>query len=93
MATLRHFTDLSAISPASLRAILDDAAARKTRIKAGEQTHVPRLKSKESKDTTHVCAVDRNGACATMTHTPAAAQNQTPSRGFLGFPGSSLVIA
>jgi ornithine carbamoyltransferase len=38
MATLRHFTDLSAISPASLRAILDDAAARKSRIKAGERS-------------------------------------------------------
>lgn len=47
----------------------DYAAKHAARIKAGEKTHVPRLKSKESKDTTHVCAVDRNGACATMTHT------------------------
>ena len=38
MATLRHFTDLSAISPANLRAILDDAAVRKSRIKAGERS-------------------------------------------------------
>src|SRR5690606_27574244 len=35
--TLRHFTDLSAVSEADLRAILDDAAARKARLKAGER--------------------------------------------------------
>lgn len=38
MATLRHFTDLSAISSGDLRAILDDAAARKRHIKAGERS-------------------------------------------------------
>jgi ornithine carbamoyltransferase len=32
---LRHFTDLSALSSAELRAMLDDARARKTRLKAG----------------------------------------------------------
>jgi ornithine carbamoyltransferase len=35
---VRHFTDLSAISAADLRAILDDAAARKARLKAGERS-------------------------------------------------------
>jgi ornithine carbamoyltransferase len=33
---IRHFTDLSTVSAAELRAILDDAAARKSRLKAGE---------------------------------------------------------
>ncbi|BCH35221.1 ornithine carbamoyltransferase, catabolic [Mesorhizobium sp. L-8-10] len=33
---IRHFTDLSTLSAAELRAILDDAAARKSRLKAGE---------------------------------------------------------
>ncbi|KRA00076.1 ornithine carbamoyltransferase [Mesorhizobium sp. Root157] len=36
--SLRHFTDLSAISDQDLRGILDDAAARKARLKAGERT-------------------------------------------------------
>ncbi|CAG1006289.1 MAG: ornithine carbamoyltransferase [Rhizobiaceae bacterium] len=36
--SIRHFTDLSAMSSADLRAILDDAAARKSRIKAGERS-------------------------------------------------------
>jgi gamma-glutamyltranspeptidase / glutathione hydrolase len=49
----------------------DYAAPLAARIKRGEKTHVPRLRSgaKESADTTHVCAVDENGVCATMTHT------------------------
>ena len=34
--TPRHFTDLSTVSAADLRAILDDAGKRKARIKAGE---------------------------------------------------------
>jgi ornithine carbamoyltransferase len=34
----RHFTDLSAVSESALRAILDDAAARKARLKAGERS-------------------------------------------------------
>lgn len=36
--SLRHFTDLSTVSASDLRAILDDAAARKKRLKAGERT-------------------------------------------------------
>ncbi|MFC3205981.1 ornithine carbamoyltransferase [Aquamicrobium soli] len=36
--SLRHFTDLSALSESDLRAILDDAAARKQRLKAGERS-------------------------------------------------------
>ncbi|OQM73653.1 ornithine carbamoyltransferase [Manganibacter manganicus] len=36
--TLRHFTDLSAISETELRAMLDDAASRKARLKAGEHS-------------------------------------------------------
>jgi len=36
--SLRHFTDLSAVSGSELRAMLDDAAARKKRLKAGERS-------------------------------------------------------
>ena len=36
--SLRHFTDLSTVSAGDLRAILDDAAARKKRLKAGERS-------------------------------------------------------
>ena len=35
---VRHFTDLSAIPAAELRSILDDAAFRKARLKAGERS-------------------------------------------------------
>ncbi|WP_269931073.1 ornithine carbamoyltransferase [Aminobacter sp. HY435] len=35
---IRHFTDLSALSGSELRGILDDAAARKARLKAGERS-------------------------------------------------------
>lgn len=35
---IRHFTDLSAVSEADLRCILDDAAARKSRLKSGERS-------------------------------------------------------
>ncbi|MCX7302950.1 MAG: ornithine carbamoyltransferase [Hyphomicrobiales bacterium] len=35
---IRHFTDLSAIPATDLRAMLDDAAARKARLKAGERS-------------------------------------------------------
>jgi ornithine carbamoyltransferase len=35
---IRHFTDLSAVSAADLRAKLDDASARKARLKAGERS-------------------------------------------------------
>jgi len=36
--SLRHFTDLSTVSASDLRAILDDAAARKKRLKGGERS-------------------------------------------------------
>ena len=36
--SLRHFTDLSAVSEGDLRFMLDDAVARKARLKAGERT-------------------------------------------------------
>src|SRR5690606_38005498 len=38
MSTIRHFTDLSAIAASELRGMLDDAAARKARLKAGERS-------------------------------------------------------
>jgi len=38
VTAIRHFTDLSAIPAADLRAMLDDAAARKARLKAGERS-------------------------------------------------------
>jgi gamma-glutamyltranspeptidase/glutathione hydrolase len=47
----------------------DHAAAMAARIKSGEKTHVPRLNAKESADTTHVCVVDRDGMCVSLTHT------------------------
>ena len=36
--TVRHFTDLSSMSSQQLRAIMDDAHARKSRLKAGERS-------------------------------------------------------
>jgi ornithine carbamoyltransferase len=38
MSGIRHFTDLSAVSTAELRGMLDDAAKRKARLKAGERS-------------------------------------------------------
>jgi ornithine carbamoyltransferase len=38
MSAVRHFTDLSAVPAADLRAILDDAVARKGRLRAGERS-------------------------------------------------------
>jgi len=38
MSGIRHFTDLSAVSTATLRGILDDAATRKARLKAGDRS-------------------------------------------------------
>ncbi|QPC86733.1 ornithine carbamoyltransferase [Mesorhizobium sp. NBSH29] len=38
MTEIRHFTDLSTVSAADLRTILDDAVARKGRLKAGERS-------------------------------------------------------
>ncbi|TIT15236.1 MAG: ornithine carbamoyltransferase, partial [Mesorhizobium sp.] len=36
--SVRHFTDLSAVSEGDLRVMLDDAMVRKARLKAGEHT-------------------------------------------------------
>src|SRR5918995_6161610 len=36
--SIRHFTDLSTVPATELRGMLDDAAARKARLKAGERT-------------------------------------------------------
>jgi len=47
----------------------DHAAAMAARIQRGAKTHVPRLGAKESADTTHVCVVDRDGMCVSLTHT------------------------
>ena len=44
--SLRHFTDLSAVSGSDLRAMLDDAAARKKRLKAGERSKSKPLEGK-----------------------------------------------
>src|SRR5690606_27095718 len=38
MSGIRHFTDLSAVPATELRGMLDDAAARKARLKAGERS-------------------------------------------------------
>jgi gamma-glutamyltranspeptidase/glutathione hydrolase len=48
----------------------DYAAAMARRIRRGEKTHVTRLNpgGEESKDTTHVCAVDAAGNCVSLTH-------------------------
>jgi gamma-glutamyltranspeptidase/glutathione hydrolase len=51
--------------------LLDKAYAAECagRIRSGEVTHVPRVgRDKESKDTTHLCTVDRDGNCVTLTH-------------------------
>lgn len=45
------------------------AADMAARIRRGEKTHVPRMKSREAADTTQVCVVDRNGMCVSLTHT------------------------
>ncbi len=48
----------------------DYGAAMAERIRRGEKTHVTRLNAggEESKDTTHVCAVDGAGNCVSLTH-------------------------
>ncbi len=46
------------------------AGAMAMRIRRGEKTHVPRLNpgGEESRDTTHVCAIDGAGNCVSLTH-------------------------
>jgi len=56
------------------------------KIKRGEKTHVPRYQpgGRESKDTTHIIAVDEHGCCVSMTHSlgmPAGVI--TPGLGFM----------
>ncbi len=46
----------------------DYAAGVADRIRSGEKMRVTRLGLPESKDTTHVAVVDRDGMCVTMTH-------------------------
>jgi len=55
------------------------------RIKKGEMCHVPRLRNgKESRDTTHLCTVDRAGNCVTMTHSLGMPSGvTTPGLGFI----------
>ncbi|MEL6999630.1 MAG: gamma-glutamyltransferase, partial [Pseudomonadota bacterium] len=46
----------------------DYAAGLADRIRGGEKMRVTRLGLPESKDTTHVAVVDKDGMCVTMTH-------------------------
>jgi len=47
----------------------DYAKQMADKIKSGEKTHVPRFqKGEEQKETTHLCTVDGQGNCVTMTH-------------------------
>ncbi|MEM7498389.1 MAG: gamma-glutamyltransferase family protein [Pseudomonadota bacterium] len=48
----------------------DFAADHAARIRAGQRTHVPRLKgaAQPAKDTTHLCVVDPAGGIVSMTH-------------------------
>src|SRR5262245_51630497 len=60
-----HFVDV----PVQRLLSKEHAAAMAARIERGEKTRVPRLGGKESADTTHVCVVDRDGMCVSLTHT------------------------
>ena len=46
----------------------DYAAGLADRIRGGEKMSVTRLGQPEPKDTTHLCVVDKDGMCVTMTH-------------------------
>lgn len=47
----------------------DYAKEQADKIKSGVKTHVPRLQQGEDqKETTHLCTVDADGNCVTMTH-------------------------
>ncbi|MFQ5564799.1 MAG: gamma-glutamyltransferase family protein [Paracoccaceae bacterium] len=61
-----HFVDV----PVAELTSKDYARAMAERIRRGEKTHVPRLNAggEESRDTTHVCAVDGAGNCVSLTH-------------------------
>ena len=62
----------------------DYAAGIAGRIRAGERLQVARLGQPEPKDTTHLCVIDRDGMCVTMTHSlgmPSGAI--TPGLGFM----------
>ncbi len=61
------------------------AAALATRIRAGEKAHVPRLQGpQESKQTTQVSVIDRDGNAVSMTHSLGMPSGViTPGLGFM----------